>query len=416
MSSVEELRWLSEKQVTELVKKFGTPIYVYSEKQLRSNAREALSFKTPFGIKVRYAMKANPNKRILQVLSSEGIGIDASSGYEAERAILAGINPRDISLTTQEMPNNIQKLIEQGVLFNAGSLRQLETYGKLFPGSNVGIRINTGLGDGFNNRNNTGGPNASFGIWYEYLDEVMKVAKKYKLTIHRMVNHVGTGRDPDMWKIVVLRGLDVIEKLSDVNEFDIGGGFKIPYMQDELDSNLNKISQAVSGELDKFYTKTGRELKLEIEPGRFLVANAGSIITRIQDVVDTGEDGYRFLKLDTGMSEIIRPAMYGAQHPIVVVGSNEVHEKYVVVGHSCETSDTLTTQPDDPEAIAERLLNKAELNDSVVIENTGAYCSSMSTVNYNSFPQAAEVMVRENGEFELVRRRQTMKEMLALEQ
>lgn len=415
MSKIEKLRWLTPKQVKEVAAKFGTPVYVYSEKELVSNAKKALNFKAPYGLTVRFAMKSSPNRAILQTLDKEGVCIDASSGFEADRAIKAGIKPSNVLITTQELPQNLKELIEAGVLFNASSLSQLESFGKLFPGKDVGVRINTGLGDGFNNRNNTGGPNASFGIWHEYTDQIKAIASKHSIKIIRMINHVGTGRDPDMWKIVVGRGLDVIEKFPDVVEFDIGGGFKIPYMQDELDANLGKIASVVSGELEAFFAKTGRKLKLEIEPGRFIVASAGAIISKVQDMVDTGEEGFEFLKLDAGMSEIIRPAMYGAEHPVVVITDSTEHKKYVVVGHCCETSDTLTTQPDDPESIAQRLMAKAEIGDLVVIEGTGAYCAAMSTINYNSFPQAAEVMVRSNGSLELVRRRQTMAEMLQLE-
>jgi diaminopimelate decarboxylase len=360
-------------------------------------------------------MKANPNREVLRCLDKSGIKIDASSGFEAERAIKAGIKPEDILITTQELPKNLKDLVGQGVLFNASSAHQLEQYGQNFPGSEAGIRINTGLSDGINNRLSTGGPNASFGIWHEYIGQAQAIADKYNLKIVRVINHIGTGRDPDMWKAVVERGLEVIAKLPDVTEFDIGGGFKIAYMQDELDANLDRIAESVSEALVDFEKTTGRKLKLEIEPGRFIAANAGALISRVEDIVDTGEQGHEFIKLDTGMSEILRPVMYGAQHPIIIVNNQTKHQKYIVAGHSCETGDTLTTQEADPESFAERLLSKASIGDLAVIEGTGAYCAAMSAVNYNSFPQAAEVMVLSDGSYQLVRRRQTMDEMLALE-
>jgi diaminopimelate decarboxylase len=148
-----------------------------------------------------------------------------------------------------------------------------------------------------------------------------------------------------------------------------------------------------------------------VEPGTYLVANACALIASVIDVVDTGRRGYKFLKLDAGMTEILRPSMYGAQHPIEVVAAASGARRqaeYVVVGHCCESGDVLTPAPGRPEALQGRLLPETRIGDLVVLGGAGAYCSSMSAKNYNSFPEAAEVMISENGTAELIRKCQTL--------
>src|SRR5699024_6891572 len=151
----------------------------------------------------------------------------------------------------------------------------------------------------------------------------------------------------------------------------------------------------------------------------FLVANAGAIVSTVQDIVDTGSAGHTFLKLDTGMTEILRPSLYGAQHPLIVVPANENKTREtatsLVVGHCCESGDILTPAPDQPEVLQPRPLTKAEHGDLLVIEGTGAYCSSMPAKNYNSFPEAPEILRRADGTFGLIRKRQTLDQMLANE-
>jgi len=164
--------------------------------------------------------------------------------------------------------------------------------------------------------------------------------------------------------------------------------------------------------------ETDRKVHLEIEPGTFLLANAGAIIARVQDVVSTGgEDGMHFLKLDSGMTEILRPSLYAAQHPIHIVSaedrapSPELRD-YLVVGHCCESGDILTTGADDPEALQPRSLPVTEIGDLCVIDGAGAYCAAMTAKNYNSFPEAAEVLLPVDGAPRLIRRRQSLEQIL----
>ncbi len=164
-----------------IARKFSTPCYVYDEAALARQAKAALAFPNAFGLTVRYAMKAASNAAILRLFNSLGLHIDASSGFEAMRAIRAGIKPCHISLSSQQLPKNLAELVRLGVLFNACSIHQLECFGKIARGAEVGVRINPGLGSGGTNRTNVGGPASSFGIWRDYIPEILSTAKKTRL-------------------------------------------------------------------------------------------------------------------------------------------------------------------------------------------------------------------------------------------
>jgi diaminopimelate decarboxylase len=379
MSSIATLRFLSPQEVTAIAQQCGTPVFVYDEVTLQQQAAAALAFRTPFGLTVRYAMKANPHPFILRMFAKAGIHIDASSGFEAARAMQLGIGPQHILVTSQEFPQNIETLVHAGVQFNACSLHQLEEYGKRFPGTSVGIRINPGLGSGHSNKTNVGGPASSFGIWYEYTDRAKDIAEQYSLTIVRLHTHIGSGTDPAIWAKAALLSLRQVSHFPDVTTLNLGGGFKVARMHGEVSTSLEIVSQMVAEALEKFFTSTGRRIHLEIEPGTFFVANAGTLITTISDVVDTGADGYQFLKINSGMTDILRPSLYGAQHPLVVVNSRAPQPTpYIVVGHCCESGDLLTPAPGNPEALAPRIMQQAEIGDLLAIEGAGAYCASMN--------------------------------------
>lgn len=366
---------------------------MYSKTKLMDQAKAALGVPAPYGLTVRYAMKANSHPEILKVLKQEGVAIDASSGYEAELAIANGFSPQDVLLTSQELAQNLPDLIRRGVLFNATSLRQLEEYGKRFPGTEVSVRLNPGIGSGHSVKTNVGGPTSSFGIWHEYVPKVLELAGQYNLRITRMHTHIGSGTDPEVWQEVARLSLELIKNFPDATIINLGGGFKVARMDTETDSDMGQIGKAIGEELRLFAKDTGRKLRLELEPGTFMVANVGILIARIEDIVDTGENGYNFIKLNTGMTEILRPALYGSQHPIEVLTDETELIEYVVVGHCCESGDLLTPAHGQPEIIAPRHLPKATVGDLVLIGGVGAYCASMSARGYNAFPAAREIMV-----------------------
>lgn len=383
---------LSSQDYQALSREHGTPLYVYSLENLRQRATELTGLKLPFGFTPRYAAKANMNPQIIKLFNSMEIEFDASSSYEAMDLIQRGVSPGTISLSSQQPSHNLDDLLARGVQFTATSLHQLELFisSKSHSGT-VGLRVNPGVGAGYNNRLTTGGPNSSFGLWHEYIEKALETASQGGVQINRLHIHYGTGTEPSIWAGVIEQALKLVTRLPDVSSLNVGGGYKIKYASNESEADLSEIVATFSTKLKAFKEKTGRKLALEMEPGRWLVAHAGTLLAEVVDIVDTGKNGHTFLRLNTGMNDLIRPAMYGAQHRIKVLNDAAAKENYIVTGHNCETGDTFTTAPGNPEELAERKLNKASIGDLVAIYTTGAYGRYFSVKGYNSFPSAKEV-------------------------
>ena len=399
---------LSVEHAAQVRDRFATPCYVYVRGALEAAARRALAFPAPFGLTVRYAMKANPSRGVLELFRGLGLHVDASSDHEVERALRAGFPAGSIQLTSQMPSRRLAEHLARGVLFNACSLHQLEAFGRAAQGQSVSVRMNPGLGSGSTNRTNTGGPASSFGIWHEHLGEVKAIAERFDIKITRLHSHIGSGTDPEVYKRVTRMTLDLASKLPDVGVVNLGGGFKVGRMPGEPSADLADVGAHVAQELTAFRDRDGRSLRLEIEPGTYLVANAGLVVATCVDVVDTGHDGYLFAKLDTGMPEVTRPSLYGAQHPIHVLAQGREEADVIFVGPCCESGDILTPAPGDPEALAPRRVPRPQIGDLVIVGGAGAYCAAMSTINYNSYPQAPEVMLEPDGALRLLRRRQDL--------
>ena len=410
---METLSFLSEEVAWKIAHEVGTPVYIYDQAGLEKQAEEALRFPNAFGLTVRYAMKASPNAAILKLFAQKGIQIDASSGHEAHRAMRAGIPAEHICISSQELPEDFVALVEQGVSFNACSLHQLRTICAAFPNGKIGVRFNPGLGSGGTGKTNVGGPSSSFGIWHEKVDEIKAITAQYGVTVTRIHTHIGSGSDPKVWEKTAQMSLALVRQFPDVTVLDLGGGFKVARMSYEVSTDLQKIGLPVKQAFEELYAETGRKIHLEIEPGTFLVARQGCLLTTVQDMTDTGDKGYQFLKLNSGMTEILRPSLYASQHPMVILPREKTTDtqEYVVVGHCCESGDLLTPAPDDAEALAPRALTKATIGDLCVLEGTGAYCAAMPAKNYNSFPEAAEVMLLTDGNYRVIRQRQPLSKL-----
>jgi diaminopimelate decarboxylase len=279
--------FLSSDEIFALQREHGSPLFVYDQAALQARAREVLAFPNAYGLTARYAMKALPNAAVIRTFTELGLHIDVSSGYEAERALRAGVEADRIQLTAQELPADLTRIVEAGVRFNACSLHQLESFGRAFPGRELSVRVNPGLGSGHVNRTNTGGPVSSFGIWHEHLDEVRQVAAAHDLRITRMHTHIGSGSEPSMWVHCAKLTLDCAARLPDVRSLNLGGGFKVARMPEDSSADLQEIGQKIVPEFQRFAAEHGRELHLEVEPGSYLVVSAGVLVARVEDVIDT---------------------------------------------------------------------------------------------------------------------------------
>lgn len=376
----------------QLASEHGTPLFVYSHDYLKKRAVELVNLELPYGLTPRYAVKANTHPEIIRLFDEVGLWFDASSSYEVDELLKMGIAGEKISLSSQQPAHNLSGILKAGVQYVATSLHQLELFcAAAEAGARVALRVNPGLGAGHNNRTTTGGANSSFGLWAAYVPDALALARDHNVIINRLHVHIGSGADPRMWGTVIETALDIVKQMPDVTTLDIGGGFKIHRYADDHEADMQEITAVFSEHLRTFAEQNGRELRLEIEPGTWLVAHAGTLLAEIVDIVDTGDDGHTFLRLNTGMNDIIRPSMYGAQHGMDVLNDATDQQEYVVVGHNCETGDILSPMPGDPEGIEPRIVHTAYIGDVIAIRDAGAYCASFSAKGYNSFPNAKEV-------------------------
>lgn len=372
----------------------NTPRFEYSRNAIIEKINQLTSLSVPFGLVVRYALKANPHPEIIKVMRDNEVHFDASSSYEAELLLKAGVAGHQISLSSQQSAHNLSELLEAGVLYVATSFKQLQQFLEINNRPNtVGVRINPLMGSGHNNRTNTGGVNSSFGIWHEYGEQVRDLVAAHGVVIDRLHIHIGSGADPYVWGQVMEQALDIAREYESVTSLNIGGGYKVHRYDEEVEADMNAIFTTFSEKLLSFQEETGRALQLEIEPGTYFIAHAGTLVATIDDIVDTGKYGHTFLRLNTGMNDFLRTTLYGAQHKIEVINDETETMPYIVVGHNCESGDIFTTEKGDPESVEPRVLKKAKIGDIVHIYDAGAYCASMRAKGYNSFPDAEEVMV-----------------------
>jgi len=413
--NIESLRFLTPEQVRTIREQFGTPVFVYDELSLERQAKAMSNFPNAFGLTVYYSLKGGASGAIIRLFDRLGLYFDASSIYEALRAMAVGVAPAKILLTAQEIPQDFGTYVERGMQFNACSIRQLEMYGKQFPGREVSIRVNPGTGTGFINRLTSGGPGSSFGIWHEYLGEVRALVKKYRLKVKRVHHHVGSGHDPMAWLRIAADTLNIAKAFGPISIINLGGGYRVKALQTETEIDYQDIGNRLRRLFEDYARETGTKLRLEIEPGTFLVANCGSLVTSVLDVISTGKDGFDFIKLDAGLTEVIRPGFYGSLHPLVSIPAEgelrTTAKAYLVTGHTCIAGDTLTVAVRDPETSVPQLIAETEAGDLLVVERAGGYCSSMNMKNFNSFPEAPEVLRRKNGSLDVIRKRQTVEQM-----
>lgn len=372
-------------------------LFVYDLGDMTRTAESLQAAEMPYGMEVRYAMKANSHPAIIGRLDELGLSFDASSVGEAQRLLsYSGVDGGKISLSARRLHDGLalRGVLARGVIPTATTRRQVAMLGDI--GQQMGFdtmsaRINPGWGSGANNRTNVGGPASPFGIWKDYVPEVLDIAESKGMTIDRLHTHIGSGVDPKVWRRAMQSSLDIVEQMPDVTKLDIGGGYKIARMPDEEATDMDEVTDMFAEELEGFADRTGREIYLEIEPGALLVGNAGVALMRVEEVEDTPL--YNNLTVTIGMNGLLRISHYGAQHPIEVLNDSTETVEYAVYGQCCESGDLLTPFPNDPERIKPRSLNKAEVGDLVVVRGAGAYCMSMSPIQYNDIEPPGETYV-----------------------
>ncbi|WP_259461632.1 diaminopimelate decarboxylase, partial [Enterobacter sp. R1(2018)] len=310
----------------------------------------------------------------------------------------------------------LRLVAEQKIPVNAGSVDMLQQLGEVSAGHRVWLRVNPGFGHGHSQKTNTGGENSKHGIWHADLPQALEVIQRYKLHLVGIHMHIGSGVDyGHLERVCGAMVQQVIDFGQDLEAISAGGGLSIPYREGEEAIDTGHYFGLWSAARDKIARSLGHEVKLEIEPGRFLVAEAGVLVAQVRCVKEMGSR--HFVLIDAGFNDLMRPSMYGSYHHISALArdgrdlSTQPLLETVVAGPLCESGDVFTQQ--EGGKVETRALPPVKVGDYLVLHDTGAYGASMSS-NYNSRPLLPEVLF-DNGAARLIRRRQTMQELLALE-
>ncbi|MNZ27040.1 Diaminopimelate decarboxylase [compost metagenome] len=400
----------------ELVQRFGTPLWIYDAEVIRAQIARLQRFDT-----IRFAQKACSNLNILRLMREQGVKVDAVSQGELQRALAAGYscrdNEADIVYTADLLDRStLEAVIEHQVPVNAGSIDMLHQLGEVSPGHAVWLRINPGFGHGHSNKTNTGGEHSKHGIWHEELSDALAAIRAHGLRLVGLHMHIGSGVDYAHLAEVGNAMLELVREVKaeghDLSALSAGGGLSIPYRDGDPEVDTEHYFQLWDATRKAAEELLGHPLHLEIEPGRYLVAQSGCLLSEVRATKDVGRN--HFVLIDAGFNELMRPSMYGSYHGISLLAADAAARATidtVVAGPLCESGDVFTQG--EGGSVIPRALPRAQVGDLLLIHDTGAYGASMSS-NYNSRPLIPEVLL-DGEETRLIRRRQKVEELLALE-
>ncbi len=397
--------------IASLVGEFGTPTFCYDDQVIQDQIDSLRCFDV-----IRYAQKALSNIAILDRMRSSGVLVDAVSTGEIRRAITAGYHPQGdphpIVYTADIFDHQALQLVtELGIHVNCGSPDMISQLGQVTRGVDVTLRINPGFGHGHSQKTNTGGPQSKHGIWHEQLTACVATAEQWGMTISGLHMHIGSGTDmqhlgqvaESMRQLVPIVG-------SQIRTISAGGGLSVPYQQSDARVDPGEYFSLWDSTRNEIANSLGHAIRLEIEPGRYLVAESGYLITEIRAVKQMGSN--TFYLVDAGFNDLARPVLYGAHHPIsvchVVSQPTDARISVIVGGPLCESGDIFTQK--EGGIVQPRMLPKAQVGDFLIIENVGAYGFSMAS-NYNSKPRAAEVLIR-NQNATIIRQRESFEDLM----
>jgi diaminopimelate decarboxylase len=409
---------MNPKKLMEIADKFKTPAYVYDEKKIRENYRDFHNaFKKRYeNVKICYAYKANTNLAICNILRQEGAGADVLSMGELQIALDVGIKPEDIILTsTGKTDAEIELAVSKDVVINIDSIPEIIVISEIAKSMNktakVSIRVNPGVNPKTHPKIATGLKESKFGVHIEsgQAMEAYKTAYKLKnLEVVGIHSHIGSQiLETDSFKDAAKKVCEFILKLKEtgikLKFVNLGGGLGISYTGEDV-IGPGELADAVIPVIEKLNENLNYDIHLLLEPGRRIVGNAGILLTRVLFVKETP---YRkFVNVDCGFTALIRPAMYDAYHRVAVINKLDEppnpEETYTVAGNLCESGDIFAR---------DRKLPKPERGDLIGILDVGAYGFAMAS-NYNSRVRPCEILIRENGDVNLIRKRENHDDLL----
>ncbi len=413
------------KLLQELAAKVGTPFWLYDAAEMRRRIADVKALTASPGLQARYAMKASPTRRILQEIQKHGLWIDAVSANECFRATDAGFaqgsNPPEILYTADVFRGDWQRaVLQDGILPNIGSPGMVQDLAEAGYRGPLALRINVGFGHGHVNACDTGGPSSKHGIWWEDVSETVAASQKAGLKIVMLHAHVGSGpqqqelRDNLKRLVAVFAGM--AGSFPDLEAISAGGGLPWNYRQLET-LDVKALADILKEGRESMSKAAGRDIRLEIEPGRYYVASSCTLVTKVTDIKKTRSNekgtGVEFIMVDAGFTDLVRPAMYGSYHRITIPAkTGAALEPFCVAGPLCESGDVFTRGAD--EMLEPRDLPRPERGDLLCLHDAGAYGYAMSS-HYNSLGRAPQIWVEEDGSARLISKRETLNDFVSIE-
>jgi diaminopimelate decarboxylase len=385
-----------------IASEFGNPLYVYDSARIASQYQRLNSAFNGIGdLRINYATKALSNISILKLMRQLGSGLDTVSIQEVQLGLAAGFEPKAIIYTPNGVSlKEIEEVANMGVQINIDNLSLLEQFGTRHPKTPVCIRINPHVMAGGNSNISVGHIDSKFGISIHQIPHLLRIVENTAMNINGIHMHTGSDiLDIDVFLHAAEILFDTAKHFKNLEFIDFGSGFKVPYQQNDIKTNIEELGEKLSERFIDFCKEYGRDLQLIFEPGKFLVSQAGHFVTQVNVVKQTTSTV--FAQVDSGFNHLIRPMLYGSYHHIENLSNPKGKERfYSVVGYICET-DTFGSN---------RKIAEITEGDLLVFRNCGAYCFSMAS-NYNSRYRPAEVLWHE-GKAHLIRKRETFEDIL----
>ncbi len=417
----------SPELLRKLAASVSTPYWLYDANVIRRRIADIQSITDAPNLQARFAMKACPATHVLREMAAGGIWIDAVSGNEVLRARRAGHSggqePPVICYTADVFRDNgLAVVMQEGVLPNVGSPGQIGELAAAGYHGKISLRVNPGFGHGHVNSCDTGGPSSKHGIWHSDIATANAAAQAAGQSVTMLHAHIGSGPQFDelVDNLAHLTDLfaSLLPQFPALEAVSLGGGIPHNYRDPAAVQPIYRLRELFLHAQEKLSRAAGRTLRLEIEPGRYYVAPACTLVTRVTDVKQTRDNekgsGATFAMVDAGFVDLVRPAMYGSWHGISVVGrENEPTTASVVIaGPLCESGDVFTR--DDAELIQPRPLPPVAAGDLLTIRDAGAYGYAMSS-NYNSIGRAPQLWLDTDGSVTQISRRETLDDILKAE-
>lgn len=384
------------------IEEFGSPLYMYDAAKIESQYKRLVkAFKGVKQLKLNYAVKALSNVSVLKFLHSLGAGMDTVSIQEVQLALKAGVKPKNIIFTPNGVSlEEIEAAAKLGVQINIDNLSILEQFGTKHPKIAVCVRVNPHVMAGGNTNISVGHIDSKFGISIHQLPHVKRIVENTGMHINGIHMHTGSDiLDVDVFLYASEILFEAATHFENLEFIDFGSGFKVPYKEGDIETNIEEFGERLSARFNKFCKSYGKNLTLAFEPGKFLVSEAGKFLTKVNVVKQTTSTV--FAQVDSGFNHLIRPMLYGSQHEINNISNPEGrHRFYSVVGYICET-DTFANN---------RRISEIREGDILAFDNAGAYCFTMAS-NYNSRFRPAEVLFY-NKKAHLIRERETFDDLI----